>query len=70
MIISGKTTLRLKISVAEGSKGVTTNGLIVIKLVQGPWHQEVHAFGLNYRLPDILCALGVSQLKRLEEFEC
>jgi dTDP-4-amino-4,6-dideoxygalactose transaminase len=36
---------------------------------QGPWHQEVHAFGLNYRLPDILCALGVSQLKRLEEFK-
>jgi dTDP-4-amino-4,6-dideoxygalactose transaminase len=34
---------------------------------QGPWHQEVHAFGLNYRLPDILCALGLSQLKRLGE---
>jgi dTDP-4-amino-4,6-dideoxygalactose transaminase len=36
---------------------------------QGDWHQEVHEFGLNYRLPDILCALGVSQLKRLEEFK-
>jgi dTDP-4-amino-4,6-dideoxygalactose transaminase len=36
---------------------------------QGPWHQEVHEFGLNYRLPDILCALGVSQLKRLEDFK-
>jgi dTDP-4-amino-4,6-dideoxygalactose transaminase len=36
---------------------------------QGPWHQEVHEFGLNYRLPDILCALGVSQLERLEEFK-
>ena len=34
---------------------------------QGPWHQEVHEFGLNYRLPDILCALGLSQLKRLGE---
>jgi dTDP-4-amino-4,6-dideoxygalactose transaminase len=34
---------------------------------QGPWHQEVHEFGLNYRLPDILCALGISQLKRLED---
>jgi len=33
---------------------------------QGPWHQEVHEFGLNYRLPDILCALGISQLKRLD----
>ena len=36
---------------------------------QGPWHQEVHEFGLNYRLPDILCALGISQLKRLGEFK-
>ena len=35
----------------------------------GPWHQEVHDFGLNYRLPDILCALGISQLSRLEEFK-
>ena len=36
---------------------------------QGSWHQEVHEFGLNYRLPDILCALGVSQLKRLDDFK-
>ena len=34
---------------------------------QGPWHQEVQEFGLNYRLPDVLCALGISQLKRLED---
>lgn len=34
---------------------------------QGPWHQEVHKFGLNYRLPDILCALGISQIKRLND---
>ena len=32
---------------------------------QGLWHQEVQKFGLNYRMPDILCALGISQLKRL-----
>lgn len=36
---------------------------------QGLWHQEVHEFGLNYRLPDILCALGISQISRLEEFK-
>lgn len=36
-------------------------------LDQGPWHQEVHEFGLNYRLPDVLCALGISQLKRLQD---
>ena len=36
---------------------------------EGPWHQEVHQFGLNYRLPDILAALGSSQLKRFDEFK-
>src|SRR5699024_10909262 len=35
---------------------------------EGPWHQEVHSFGLNYRLPDVLCALGTSQLTRLAQF--
>jgi dTDP-4-amino-4,6-dideoxygalactose transaminase len=36
---------------------------------EGPWHQEVHEFGLNYRLPDVLCALGISQLSRLNDFK-
>ena len=36
---------------------------------EGPWHQEVHTFGLNYRLPDVLAALGLSQLRRLSEFK-
>jgi dTDP-4-amino-4,6-dideoxygalactose transaminase len=36
---------------------------------EGAWHQEVHEFGLNYRLPDVLCALGSSQLKRLAAFK-
>ena len=36
---------------------------------QGPWHQEVQQFGLNYRLPDVLAALGSQQLKRLPGFK-
>jgi UDP-4-amino-4,6-dideoxy-N-acetyl-beta-L-altrosamine transaminase len=36
---------------------------------EGPWHQEVQEFGLNYRLPDVLAALGISQLHRLNEFK-
>ena len=36
---------------------------------EGPWHQEVHSFGLNYRLPDVLAALGTSQLRRLDAFK-
>jgi dTDP-4-amino-4,6-dideoxygalactose transaminase len=36
---------------------------------EGPWHQEVHHLGLNYRLPDVLCALGSSQISRLQQFK-
>jgi dTDP-4-amino-4,6-dideoxygalactose transaminase len=36
---------------------------------EGGWHQEVPEFGLNYRLPDVLCALGSSQLRRLDAFK-
>lgn len=32
------------------------------------WYYEVQSLGMNYRLPDILCALGISQLRRLEPF--
>jgi dTDP-4-amino-4,6-dideoxygalactose transaminase len=35
---------------------------------EGPWHQEVHRFGFNYRLSDLACALGLSQLRRLAAF--
>ncbi len=38
-------------------------------VTEGPWHQEVHEFGLNYRLSDVACALGLSQLRRLESFK-
>ncbi len=33
-----------------------------------PWYYEIHQAGLNYRLSDIHCALGISQLKKLQEF--
>jgi perosamine synthetase len=33
----------------------------------GQWHYEMVLLGFNYRLTDIACALGLSQLRRLEE---
>lgn len=33
-----------------------------------PWYYEMEAPGLNYRIPDVLCALGESQLKKLQKF--
>jgi perosamine synthetase len=33
---------------------------------EGQWHYEMVLLGFNYRLTDIACALGLSQLKKLE----
>jgi len=33
----------------------------------GQWYYEMVMLGMNYRLPDINCALGFSQMKRLDE---
>jgi perosamine synthetase len=35
---------------------------------KGPWFYEMHEVGFNYRITDIQCALGLSQLKKLERF--
>ncbi|WP_410587251.1 UDP-4-amino-4,6-dideoxy-N-acetyl-beta-L-altrosamine transaminase [Amycolatopsis sp. lyj-23] len=56
------------------ARGFRNHGLVRDRAEQrypdeGGWHQEVHEFGLNYRLPDVLCALGSSQLTRLAEFK-
>lgn len=34
----------------------------------GPWTYEMQALGYNYRITDIQCALGRSQLKKLPDF--
>nr|BFD66461.1 UDP-4-amino-4,6-dideoxy-N-acetyl-beta-L-altrosami ne transaminase [Bdellovibrio sp. HAGR004] len=31
----------------------------------GPWYYEMQELGFNYRISDVLCALGVSQLQRM-----
>ena len=33
----------------------------------GGWYMEMQTLGYNYRIPDVLCALGISQLTRAEE---
>jgi UDP-4-amino-4,6-dideoxy-N-acetyl-beta-L-altrosamine transaminase len=38
-------------------------------VMPNPWYYEMHAFGWNYRMPDVLCALGLSQLEKLDAFQ-
>jgi len=48
--------------------GLVRNKINQRNPTEGDWHQEVHKFGLNYRLSDIHAALAISQLKRIEQF--
>jgi perosamine synthetase len=34
----------------------------------GPWYYEMHDIGYNYRITDFQCALGSSQIKKLDSF--
>jgi dTDP-4-amino-4,6-dideoxygalactose transaminase len=34
----------------------------------GPWYYEMYEMGYNYRITDFQCALGSSQLKKLDKF--
>ena len=34
----------------------------------GPWYYEQQELGFNYRITDMQCALGLSQIKRLDSF--
>lgn len=51
--------------------GVTKNRAkfkVNLNAVPGDWYYEMHLLGYNYRLTDIQCALGISQLKKLDKF--
>jgi dTDP-4-amino-4,6-dideoxygalactose transaminase len=34
----------------------------------GPWYHEQQGLGYNYRITDIQCALGISQLEKIDKF--
>ena len=52
--------------VAERCRELRENGMVRNTDPESPWVYEMHAPGFNYRISDIQCALGLSQLGRLE----
>ncbi|ROR31534.1 UDP-4-amino-4,6-dideoxy-N-acetyl-beta-L-altrosamine transaminase [Mobilisporobacter senegalensis] len=49
------------------SHGITRNQSLMSSY-DGPWYYEQLELGFNYRVTDIQCALGISQMKKLEQF--
>ena len=48
--------------------GITRNAGLFEQPDEGPWYYEMQQLGYNYRLCDLQCALGISQLRRLDAF--
>lgn len=47
--------------------GLRTHGMVKTSEMK-PWEYEMRELGFNYRITDIQCALGLSQLKKLNGF--
>ena len=50
------------------SHGITRHSEEMKKTPDGPWYYEQLELGYNYRLNDVMSSLGISQLKRVDEF--
>jgi perosamine synthetase len=50
------------------SHGMTKDPALLSVPSPGPWYYEAPTSGYNYRITDLQCALGVSQLRRLDGF--
>ena len=48
--------------------GITRRGSELSGVVTYPWYYSQLELGFNYRMPDVLAALGASQLSRVEDF--
>lgn len=50
------------------SHGVTRSPDLMQGESDGPWYYQQVSLGFNYRITDIQCALGTSQMQRLDEY--
>jgi len=50
------------------SHGITSSAELMTHASDGPWYYQQIDLGFNYRMSDLSAALGVSQLKRLDQF--
>jgi UDP-4-amino-4,6-dideoxy-N-acetyl-beta-L-altrosamine transaminase len=48
--------------------GITKDKNNYINESHGPWYHEQQELGYNYRITDIQCALGISQLEKIDKF--
>lgn len=61
-----------RLAYAQAARTFRNHGIAAdarIREQRGDWHYAMETLGYNYRIPDILCALGLSQLAKLPEWQ-
>lgn len=48
--------------------GITRDRRLMVNKKEGSWYYEQLELGYNYRITDIQCALGISQLNKIDKF--
>jgi UDP-4-amino-4,6-dideoxy-N-acetyl-beta-L-altrosamine transaminase len=67
MILTNRQDLYEKL-VRLRSHGITRDPVLMEGESDGPWYYQQIELGFNYRITDIQAGLGVSQIRRLDEF--
>ncbi len=65
MVTTNNRTIYEKIKLLR-THGITKDPEI-LEENHGGWYYEMQELGYNYRIPDILCALGISQLQKIDK---
>jgi UDP-4-amino-4,6-dideoxy-N-acetyl-beta-L-altrosamine transaminase len=50
------------------SHGITRDASLMVSVSEGDWYYQQIDLGFNYRMTELQAALGLSQMKRLDEF--
>lgn len=67
MILTNRKDLYEKL-IRLRSHGITRDPALMTGPADGPWYYQQLELGYNYRMTDIQAALGLSQLRRIDEF--
>lgn len=67
MALTNSAVLAKKMALLR-SHGITRDQEEMTRQSDGPWYYEQITLGFNYRMTELQAALGLSQLKRLDEF--
>jgi UDP-4-amino-4,6-dideoxy-N-acetyl-beta-L-altrosamine transaminase len=66
-VLTNRADLRDRLRLLR-SHGITREPALLENKDEGGWYYEMQVLGFNYRITDLQCALGLSQLKKLAHF--